>query len=418
MQAVILAAGNSSRFIPFNESFKHKSLVKIAGRTIIEHTLLSIKKSGIDNVILVVNDIDSFKNEIGEGENMGLKITYVLLPEALGMGAALLKAEEFLEEKFFVVNATHVDFYELIESKIDNLEKLDKPFLIGKKEENLEKYGYFKFENKKVLEVSEKPESKLENALRIVGIYFLDKEFVNILKTLPQDHYNFEKALDNFAKKFDLEFFEIEKEVISLKYGFDLFSIKNYILNKLNNFISEKAEISKSAIIENNVFIEEGVKVLENAVIKGPCFIGKNAVIGTNALVRNKSCIEENAVVGSNIEVKNSLIMKNTTTHSGLLEDSILGQNCRIAAGVLTANVRLDRSNIKSEVKGEKVDTGLKYFGILVGSNTDFGVRITTMPGIIIGSKCLIGPSTIVMKNLEKGTKFYTTFNEIVEKNE
>ena len=128
--------------------------------------------------------------------------------------------------------------------------------------------------------------------------------------------------------------------------------------------------------------------------------------------------MEENAIVGANMEIKNSLIMENSTTHSGYIGDSIIGRNCKIAAGFYSANVRLDREFIKSLVKEENVDTGLKYFGAIFGEGTEIGIRASTMPGVIIGRNAVIGPSTVVMQNVPDHTKYYTKFKSVVSKNE
>jgi len=67
MQAVILAAGKSSRFYPYS-NLPHKSCFKVLGKTILEHTLLSIKKAGINDVIIVVGPGDFIKEEINKKE--------------------------------------------------------------------------------------------------------------------------------------------------------------------------------------------------------------------------------------------------------------------------------------------------------------------------------------------------------------
>jgi len=87
MQAVILAAGRSSRFEPFT-SLPHKSMVKILGKTILEHTLLALKKSNVEDIVIVVGDNGNFiQEEIGDGQRLGLKITYSTHLGAQGMGA-------------------------------------------------------------------------------------------------------------------------------------------------------------------------------------------------------------------------------------------------------------------------------------------------------------------------------------------
>jgi bifunctional UDP-N-acetylglucosamine pyrophosphorylase/glucosamine-1-phosphate N-acetyltransferase len=116
------------------------------------------------------------------------------------------------------------------------------------------------------------------------------------------------------------------------------------------------------------------------------------------------------------MEVKNSLIGGSTKTHSGFIGDSIIGENARIGAIFGSANVRLDRTNVKSVVKGEKVDTGNRSLGVIIGENTVVGERATTMPGVIIGNNVRIGPSTTVMQNVDSDVTFYTEFAGFVEK--
>jgi len=84
-----------------------------------------------------------------------------------------------------------------------------------------------------------------------------------------------------------------------------------------------------------------------------------------------------------------------------------------MGAGTITANIRIDRGEIKSVVKGEKIGTGLKSFGCVMGENTKTGVRCTFMPGVFIGSNCLVGPKSVVFGNIKDNTAFTTKFKEI-----
>src|SRR3989344_3640304 len=144
---------------------------------------------------------------------------------------------------------------------------------------------------------------------------------------------------------------------------------------------------------------------MEGARIKGPCFIGKNTMIGNNAIVRNNVDIEENCVIGANMEIKNSFVMKNSKTHSGFIGDSIIGENVRLGANFDTANVRLDRETVKIEISGEKIDTGLKKLGTIVGSGVKIGIKSSTMPGIMIGGNSTFQKNKLTKTNIHKHFK-------------
>jgi bifunctional UDP-N-acetylglucosamine pyrophosphorylase/glucosamine-1-phosphate N-acetyltransferase len=247
-------------------------------------------------------------------------------------------------------------------------------------------------------------------------MYRLSKDFIQTLEDTPTEEYHFEKALSHFAKKHSIVALKTENPTITLKYAWDLLAIKDYLLSNLpNSSISPKAFIAKDAVLSGNVMVEDDATIMEGVCIKGPAYIGKDVTIGNRAIVRGGVIVEENATIGSQLEIKNTVVMSNTTTHSGFIGDSIVGSDTKIAAGFITANARLDRQSVKTIVRGEKVDTGIRHFGTIVGNDNNIGIRVSTMPGVITGNHVIIGPSTTVMKNIPDKTKYYTRFQEVIE---
>ena len=415
MQAVLLAAGESSRFFPFNN--KHKCLVKIAGEPLVVHTVRAVKRAGITDIIFITGDHNDFKDVLGNGKKLGVKIRYVVQKEPTGAGDAVLLASGLISSDFFLINSNHVEFDEL-KKAIDEKRGTNKNAVLLARKSSGKHFGVLKVEEDRVLSIVEKPKSNrgLSN-LRVIGVYFLNQEFIDILKNLKREHYSLEKALDIYARDGKVRFATIDTEILTLKYPWDLLAVKDYILKKIKRSISKKASISKSAQIQGDVVIEDGAQIAENSVIKGPAYIGKNSFIGSNTLIRNSSDIEENCTVGAYMEIRGSLILPDTKTHSGFIGDSVIGQNSRVGALFGSANVRLDRKNINVEVKGARINSSLRSLGVMMGSNVIIGERVSTMPGVIIGNNVNIGPSTTVMKNIPENNIFYTKFKEIIQKN-
>ena len=416
MQAVLLAAGQSSRFFPYNT--KHKCLVKILGEPLIVYTIRAVKRAGINDIILIVPNEHDFQDVLGNGKKFGVKISYSMQPRPTGAGEMILSSSKLIKSDFFLINSNHVEF-DTLKKIIDGKRKTNnEAVLLATQGVAGKKYGALKVEGDKVLAVREKPKNdRTFSNLRVIGVYFLNQEFVKILKKVKKEHYSLERALDVYAKKGKVRISISREQVYSLKYPWDLLEVKNYLLAKIKRNISKKAYVAKSAQIDGDVVIEENVHVLENAVIKGPAYIGQGAFIGSNSLIRNSSDIEENAKIGAYMEVKNSLIGENSSTHSGFIGDSIIGSSTKIGALFGTANVRLDRKNVTTTIKGEKVDTQLRSLGAIIGSNTTVGERVSTMPGVVIGNNVKVGPSTTVMKNIDSNATYYTKFSEIIEKN-
>jgi len=400
MQAIILAAGESSRFWPLNS--RHKSLIKIMGKPIIQWTLEGLKRAKIKDIIIVQGPKRDIENEIGDGSQLGVNLEYVVQKEPMGMGNAILCAENLIKDDFFVLNAERIDienFAGPMNKKA--METGAKMVLLGGKTDRPWLYGILDVDGDKAVSITEKPKQP-KSDIKAVGIYLVPKNFFYYYKRVKEHMYAFEDALQLYMKENDARVVMAGKETCDLKYPWNLFNVLKSLWGSLKSEIDETAEISKNVVTDGTVHVGKNTKVLENAVLKN-CYIGDNCVIGNNSLIRDYTNIENNAVIGANCEMTRSIIQDNVHIHSGYIGDSIIGRNSRIGAGIITANVRLDRREIKSVVKGEKIGTGLKSFGTVVGEKARLGIRVSTMPGVFIGNDCVIGPNALIKKNVEDG---------------
>jgi len=414
-QAVILAAGESSRFWPLNQ--RHKSLIKIMGRPLICYTIFGLKRSGIKEIIIVQGSKRDIEKEL-EDYSLGKGIRYVVQKTAKGMGDALWQAKNLIKGKFLLLNAERIDCQEIIE-KTREEKKNSKTVLIGQHTDHPELYGIMRIRGERVLQIIEKPKKGKEPSnVRAVGVYLLEPEFFNYYQKVKKEKYDFEKALSNYLKENEAKFVFLEKpELFSLKYPWHLFEAKRYLFDRfLESKIEKSAKISKKVLIEGKVYIGKNVKVYEGATIKGPCYIGDNCLIGNNTLIREYTNLEKNVLIGAFAEVTRSIFQEEVHCHSGYFGDSIFGKDCRLGAGTITANVRIDRGKIKLVVKGEEIETGLNSLGCVMGDSTKTGIHCSFMPGILIGSNCQIGPHSVVFENLEDNAIFYTEFERIVKK--
>jgi len=420
IQAVILAAGESSRFWPLN--YHHKSLTKIMGRPLICYLLDQLKDAGIKKIIIVQGPKRDIEKEL---KSYHYEIDYVIQPEPKGMGASLWRAKSILKGSFIVLNADIINCQSIIKDLIRRYQKKgSKAIIVGQKTKTPQLFGILKLKGKRVLEIIEKPKVGQEPSnIKAVGIYLLTPEFFLIYEKMPKEQYDFEKAISAYAKKIEIDVLVVknkeEEGPLFLKYPHQLFAIERFLFSKfLVPKISRTAKISKRAIIEGKVFIGENTTVFENAVIKGPCYIGDNCLIGSHSLVRENVNLENNVVIGASAEITRSIFQEGRSvrsgffgsTHSGYFGDSIIGPNSHFGSGVITANFRLDEKDIRVTVKNQKIDTGLPCLGVIVGKNSYFGLHSSTMPGVFIGSDCVIGPGTVVFKNVPDNSKVITKF--------
>ena len=187
--------------------------------------------------------------------------------------------------------------------------------------------------------------------------------------------------------------------------------IKDFIL-QLGNTL-DKSEYENP---EENIWIHKTAKVAKTASITGPAIICKNAEIRHCAFVRGNAIIGENSVVGNSTELKNVILFNNVQVpHYNYVGDSILGYKSHMGAGSITSNVKSDKKLVIVKNGKDKIETGLKKFGAMIGDNVEVGCGSVLNPGSVIGKNSNIYPLSSVRGVVRKNS-IYKNKNEIVEK--
>ena len=187
--------------------------------------------------------------------------------------------------------------------------------------------------------------------------------------------------------------------------------IKDFIIH-LGNTLS-KEEYDK---IGENVWIAKTAKVAPTAYINGPAIIGKNAEVRHCAFIRGNAIVGENAVVGNSTELKNVILFNNVQVpHYNYVGDSILGYKSHMGAGSITSNVKSDKKLVIVKNESEKIETGLKKFGSMIGDNVEVGCGSILNPGSVIGRNTNIYPLSSV-RGVIKSNSIYKRQGDIVKK--
>jgi NDP-sugar pyrophosphorylase family protein len=379
-------------------------MTRIAGKPILEYTIAELQRCGLRDIIIVLGPKEAGHHDIAtyfsQGQHRGLSLRYVYEKEQLGMGKAIQTAAPLITRPFLVLNPNQINAAEFIPPMLALFQQGVGGVMLTKETSTPELYGIAVIQNGKVEKIVEKPERSAAPATnKIVGMYLLDPQFLSYLDKVPVQQTQFEIALDTYLAHKPLLAHQTTATTFTLKHPWHLFDMKDYLLAGLSRSLSPQASIHPSAIIEGNVTIEHHAKVGEYAIIKGPAYIGPHTTIGSHTLFRSGSCLEERASMGCYTEVKNALIGSGSSLHSGFVGDSLIGNNCHIGAGFITANKRIDRTSIQTIVKGKKEDTERDSLGIMMGNNCRVGIKASSMPGIIISPESTISPGSIIKKN-------------------
>lgn len=162
---------------------------------------------------------------------------------------------------------------------------------------------------------------------------------------------------------------------------------------KLGESLSEEEYEKKG----DNIWIAKSATVFPSAFIGGPAIIGKEAEVRHGAFIRGNAIVGEGAVVGNSTELKNVILFnKVQVPHYNYVGDSILGYKAHLGAGAVTSNVKSDKTLVMVSCNGERLETGLKKFGAMLGDRVEVGCNSVLNPGTVIGRDTNVYPLSMV----------------------
>jgi bifunctional UDP-N-acetylglucosamine pyrophosphorylase/glucosamine-1-phosphate N-acetyltransferase len=357
-------------------------MLPVAGKPLLEHIILRAHRAGADRFVLVVGyGAKSIRSYFGDGSRLGIKIDYADQERQLGTGHALMAAQEKAEDRFLVLNgdvlADEASLQELVRGGVAvSAIKVDDP----------RRYGVFLAEGdkfKSVVEKSANPPSNLANA----GIYHFNENIFEAMQSAPlseRGEYELTDGLNRLALQEEIRIITL-KSWLEIGRPWDILAANEIMLRDNNPIISGKIEAG--ATLSGNVSIGQGTVVRSGAYIVGPVIIGQECDIGPNCYIRPTTCIGDRVRIGNAVEVKNSAIGNDSKIgHLSYVGDSIIGERCNFGAGTICSNLRHDKGNIRSFIKGESVDSGRRKLGVIMGDGVMTGINTSIYPGTVIES--------------------------------
>lgn len=421
LKAIILSAGEGSRMRPLTLT-KPKTMLPVAGKPIIQYNIESLRDNGITDILLIVRYKEEMvRNYFGDGSDFGVNIFYKTQKDFLGTANAISYGEDFIDDSIIVLNGDIILDDEIIHEIIKKYNYLTPDTLMLLTEvEDPSAFGVVEIENGNIKSIVEKPKheeapSNLVNA----GIYIFNKDiFDKIRKTEISERGEYE-ITDSVSLQIKdnktVIGHKTSKDWIDVGRPWELIEVNEDLIGKLKTEI--KGTIEDGAFIHGEVFLDEGSVIKAGVYIEGNVYIGKNCDIGPNSYIRGNTYFGDNVHVGNAVEIKNSIIMENTNvSHLSYVGDSVIGSNCNIAAGTNIANLRFDNATIKTKIKNQKIDSGRRKLGAIIGDSVKTGINSSFSPGVKVGHNSTIGSGVLLYEDLPSDTRVLEKQTHIVQK--
>lgn len=169
-------------------------------------------------------------------------------------------------------------------------------------------------------------------------------------------------------------------------------------------------------LLGDGVYVAKSAKVAPTAFLGGPCIICPDAEIRHGAFIRGSAIVGAGAVVGNSVELKNCILFDGVQVpHFNYVGDSVLGYKSHMGAGAVTSNVKSDKTLVSVNCEGERLATGRKKFGAMLGDFVEVGCNSVLNPGTVIGSHSNVYPLSSVRGYVQENS-IYKSRGEIVEK--
>ncbi len=410
MDALILTAGKGTRLFPITKTIP-KPLFPIAGKPLICH-ILDALNSKINRVILVIGyKAELVQKTISEME-YPFEIKWVVQKEQRGTGHAVKICRQYVTSSHFLMMYGDIFTAKKTINEILALDLLNDQFkgiLSGVSVTNPEKYGYFEMKNNLVMKIKEKDPHPTSNVIN-AGIMILPTTIFDILDETPESSRGEIELTDGINRLIQqnttFSLHQIRDYWIDIGYPWNILEANEIAMGSIEKISQPKSVLGVTIIGE--VQIAKNAILRPGSFIQGPCVISENVTVGPNCHIRPGTYLGKNVRIGNAVEIKNSIILDNTIIgHLSYVGDSIIGKDCNFGAGTKVANLKLDKTDISMVVKGEKLNTGRRKLGVIMGDGVKTGINVSIMPGTIIGEQALIGAHTLVNRNIPAKTLYY-----------
>ncbi len=331
LKGLILSGGRGTRLRPITHT-SAKQLVPVANKPVLFYGIEAMAEAGIDDVGIIIapETGDEIRAAAGDGSRFGVKLTYIVQDEPLGLAHAVLTAEHFLGDSPFVMYLGD----NLLQGGIEDLvtafrDHAPDSLILLTPVPDPEHYGVAELQNGAVVRLVEKP-SMPQTDLALVGVYMFTPAVHAAARAISPSARGELEITDAIQHLVD-QGLRVEPHIVRGWWKDtgrleDMLAANRLVLDTIEARI--EGELIESQV-DGRVVIEPGAR-LERSAVRGPAVIGTGASL-SDCYIGPYTAIGEGCRI-QNAEVEHSILLAGSSVCdlAGRMESSLLGRNVRI----------------------------------------------------------------------------------------
>lgn len=186
MKGIVLAGGSGTRLRPLTLSIS-KQLLPIYNKPLIYYSLSTLMLAGIRDIALICKsqDLSSYSRLLGNGNQLGINIEYLIQDKPEGIAHAFLLAENFIQDSnVALILGDNIFYGKGLGRQLNKLQDIHGAHIFAHQVKNPSEFGVIEFDQKLgILDIEEKPQLPKSNYV-VPGLYFYDKTVISLAKKL------------------------------------------------------------------------------------------------------------------------------------------------------------------------------------------------------------------------------------------
>jgi bifunctional UDP-N-acetylglucosamine pyrophosphorylase/glucosamine-1-phosphate N-acetyltransferase len=368
-------------------------MLPVADRPLVAHTVDAAVEAGADDLVIVVGyEADDVRSYFGD-RYRGLDVTYAVQESQEGTADAVRAAREYLDGEFAVLNGDNLYDPASVAELFEN-----GPALATVEVEDPSNYGVISVDGGVVTDIVEKPADPPTNRAN-TGAYVFPaqaREWLDVPES-ERGEYEITDVVARVIEAYDVTPVTLDRWM-DVGRPWELLEANEWKIGDLERRID--GDVSEDADLRGDVVVEPGATVEPGVVVEGPALIRSGAELGPNAYVRGATLLGEDTHVGNGVEIKNTVVMADSAVpHLSYVGDSVLGRRVNFGAGTTVANLRHDDADVRITVKGERVSTGRRKFGVVVGDDVNTGIDTNLNAGVVLSTGATTTPGETLTRD-------------------